>query len=97
MVVVGLVPPNFQSRIAVYPCFFLQKISDFGLATQQVRPCDSQMTMCGTPNVMAPEVAREQPHGPGVDMWGLGALLYTLLMGETPPKSLKVSISIGLH
>lgn len=37
--------------------FFLQKIGDFGLATQLARPDEKHLTMCGTPNYISPEVS----------------------------------------
>lgn len=63
---------------------FFQKIADFGLATQLSRPDEKHMTMCGTPNFISPEVASRGSHGLEADVWGLGCLLYTLLVG-TPP------------
>ena len=34
----------------------MQKIADFGLATQLTRPDEKHLTMCGTPNYISPEV-----------------------------------------
>lgn len=42
------------------------------------------MTMCGTPNYISPEVASRSSHGLEVDVWGLGCMLYTLLVGRPP-------------
>lgn len=42
------------------------------------------MTMCGTPNYISPEVASRSSHGMEVDVWGLGCMLYTLLVGKPP-------------
>jgi polo-like kinase 4 len=60
------------------------KISDFGLATQLKGPGDKHYTMCGTPNYIAPEVASRQAHGLECDVWSLGCMLYTLLVGQPP-------------
>ncbi|CAG9769338.1 unnamed protein product [Ceutorhynchus assimilis] len=60
------------------------KIADFGLATQLTRPDEKHRTMCGTPNFISPEVATRGSHGLEVDVWGLGCLLYTLLVGAPP-------------
>ncbi|KAK5649733.1 hypothetical protein RI129_000762 [Pyrocoelia pectoralis] len=60
------------------------KIADFGLATQLSRPDEKHLTLCGTPNFISPEVASRVQHGLEADVWGLGCLLYTLLVG-TPP------------
>lgn len=40
--------------------------------------------MCGTPNFISPEVASRGSHGLEADVWGLGCLLYTLLVGSPP-------------
>ncbi|KAF2880903.1 hypothetical protein ILUMI_25279 [Ignelater luminosus] len=60
------------------------KIADFGLATQLSRPDEKHLTMCGTPNFISPEVASRGSHGLEADVWGLGCLLYTLLVGRPP-------------
>lgn len=59
------------------------KIADFGLATLD-QPGEKHMTLCGTPNYISPEVASRASHGLAVDVWGLGCLLYTLLVGKPP-------------
>lgn len=63
---------------------FKVKISDFGLATELKRPDDKHMTLCGTPNFISPEVASRASHGLPVDVWGLGCMMYTLLVGKPP-------------
>ncbi|EFN78661.1 serine/threonine-protein kinase PLK4 [Harpegnathos saltator] len=60
------------------------KIADFGLATQLSRPDERHLTMCGTPNYISPEVATRSSHGPEADVWSLGCMLYTLLVGKPP-------------
>ncbi|XP_063620371.1 serine/threonine-protein kinase PLK4 [Cydia splendana] len=60
------------------------KIADFGLATQLNGPDEKHVTMCGTPNYISPEVASREVHGLPADVWGLGCLLYTLLVGSPP-------------
>ncbi|RLN67097.1 hypothetical protein BBJ29_003646 [Phytophthora kernoviae] len=49
------------------------KISDFGLAA---RLSDDHVTMCGTPNFIAPEVLASdgEPYDESVDVWSLGSL-----------------------
>ncbi len=44
-------------------------------------------TMCGTPNYMSPEVISSAPHGLASDVWSLGCLLYTMLVGVPPFES----------
>ncbi|BET02128.1 Serine/threonine-protein kinase PLK4 [Nesidiocoris tenuis] len=60
------------------------KIADFGLATQLTRPDEKHMTMCGTPNYISPEVATRSSHGLEADVWSLGCMLYSLLVGCPP-------------
>lgn len=62
---------------------FQVKIADFGLATLS-GPNERHTTLCGTPNYISPEVASRATHGRPADVWGLGCMLYTLLVG-TPP------------
>ncbi|KAE8889858.1 hypothetical protein PF005_g20549 [Phytophthora fragariae] len=66
------------------------KISDFGLAA---RLGDDHVTMCGTPNFIAPEVlaADDEPYDEAVDVWSLGCILYCLLQGKAPFEGRKVS------
>ena len=40
--------------------------------------------MCGTPNYISPEVATRASHGLETDVWGLGIMLYTVLVGQAP-------------
>lgn len=60
------------------------KIADFGLATQLKTSAEKHMTMCGTPNYMPPEVAARISHGLPADVWSLGIMMYTLLVGRPP-------------
>ncbi|XP_077518070.1 polo like kinase SAK [Amblyomma americanum] len=61
------------------------KIGDFGLATQLKNPWERHTTLCGTPNFMSPEVASQSPHGLEADVWSLGVMLHTFLLGRPPP------------
>ncbi|XP_058062594.1 serine/threonine-protein kinase PLK4 [Anopheles bellator] len=60
------------------------KIADFGLATELNMPEEKHLTLCGTPNYISPEVASRSSHGLPADVWGLGCMLYTLLVGRPP-------------
>ncbi|XP_041359491.1 serine/threonine-protein kinase PLK4-like isoform X2 [Gigantopelta aegis] len=60
------------------------KIADFGLATQLSVPDEKHFTMCGTPNYISPEVAMRSAHGLETDVWSLGCMLYTFLVGQPP-------------
>ena len=42
-------------------------------------------TFCGSPLYASPEIVKGTPyHGPEVDCWSLGVLLYTLVYGAMP-------------
>lgn len=62
------------------------KIGDFGLAAQLEFDGERKLTVCGTPNYIAPEVLDGGKHGHSfeVDVWSLGVILYTLLVGKPP-------------
>lgn len=38
----------------------------------------------GTPDYLAPEILRREPHSPAVDIWALGVCLYEFLVGCPP-------------
>ncbi|KAF2356165.1 POLO box domain [Trinorchestia longiramus] len=58
------------------------KIGDFGLAT---RTADNrQVTICGTPNYIAPEVLNKCGHYYQADIWAIGCIMYALLVGQPP-------------
>lgn len=60
------------------------KIGDFGLATKIEYDGERKKTLCGTPNYIAPEVLCKKGHSFEVDVWSLGCILYTLLVGKPP-------------
>lgn len=59
------------------------KVGDFGLATR-VGNGERKLTLCGTPNYIAPEVLTKKGHSFEVDVWSLGCIVYTLLVGHPP-------------
>ncbi|EAR81887.2 Serine/Threonine kinase domain protein (macronuclear) [Tetrahymena thermophila SB210] len=61
------------------------KIGDFGLATKIEYEGEKKKTVCGTPNYIAPEILEgKDGHSYEVDMWSLGVIIYTLLIGKPP-------------
>ena len=61
------------------------KIGDFGLATRVEFNGERKRTICGTPNYIAPEVLDNRiGHSYEVDIWSLGVVLYTMLIGKPP-------------
>jgi serine/threonine protein kinase len=60
------------------------KIADFGLATRIEYEGEKKMTVCGTPNYIAPEVLQKRGHSYEADIWALGCIMYALLCGRPP-------------
>ncbi|XP_011741444.1 serine/threonine-protein kinase N2 isoform X2 [Macaca nemestrina] len=60
------------------------KIADFGLCKEGMGYGDRTSTFCGTPEFLAPEVLTETSYTRAVDWWGLGVLIYEMLVGESP-------------
>nr|XP_023407640.1 LOW QUALITY PROTEIN: serine/threonine-protein kinase N1 [Loxodonta africana] len=61
----------------------LSKIADFGLCKEGMGYGDRTSTFCGTPEFLAPEVLTDTSYTRAVDWWGLGVLLYEMLVGES--------------
>ena len=55
-------------------------LADFGLATSST----TGKSFCGTVEYIAPEVVERKEYNKAVDWWGLGAVLYELLVGKSP-------------
>ena len=60
------------------------KVGDFGLATKLDFEGERKKTVCGTPNYIAPEVLYGAGHSYEVDIWAIGVIIYTLLIGKPP-------------
>ena len=61
------------------------KIGDFGLATKLEFDGERKRTVCGTPNYIAPEILEgKSGHSYEVDIWSLGVIIYTLIIGKPP-------------
>lgn len=65
------------------------KIADFGLSSiSSVADTKTNRllmsTMIGTPEFVAPEIARQETYTEKVDMWALGMLCYNVIAGKLP-------------
>lgn len=61
------------------------KLGDFGLAAKIDFEGEKKRTICGTPNYIAPEILEDKNgHSYEVDLWSLGVIIYTFLIGKPP-------------
>jgi len=61
------------------------KVGDFGLATKLEFDGEKKRTICGTPNYIAPEILDGKVgHSYEVDVWSIGVIMYTMLVGKPP-------------
>ena len=57
------------------------KIIDLGFAKVVT---DKTFTLCGTPEMLAPELIMSKGHDHAVDYWAFGVVVYELLVGHSP-------------
>ena len=71
------------------------KIADFGLCKEEIRKGDTTKTFCGTPEYLAPEVLQDYDYGQAVDWWGLGIVMYEMMIGRLPFYNQNTDIMFG--
>lgn len=59
------------------------KLVDFGMA-KKLKDGERAVTLCGTPDYLAPEVILGEGHGEATDLWSLGIFLFEVLVGKPP-------------
>ena len=63
------------------------KLGDFGMS-RVVKPGQKVQEQCGTLAYAAPEILTDREYEPfPVDIWGLGVILYSMLIGKAPFKA----------
>lgn len=67
------------------------KLADFGLCALIQK--NKRTTVCGTPNYIAPEIIAKTAYSFECDIWSIGVLIYTMLIG-TPPFQKKTAKEI---
>lgn len=58
------------------------KLTDFGLS--RFKLTEKDVSVCGTPEYLAPEIIQKSGHGKEVDWWCLGCLIYEMVTGIPP-------------
>jgi polo-like kinase 1 len=61
------------------------KLGEFNLATKLEFDGEKKKSICGTSNYIAPEILEGKTgYSYEVDIWNLGVIMYTLLIGKSP-------------
>jgi serine/threonine protein kinase len=75
-----LIAANGQLKLTDFGLSFLGVV-DRGIKDDSIATADS---IVGTPDYLAPEIIRSQPHTFTADYWSLGIILYEFLVGVPP-------------
>lgn len=68
----------------VLDCRGYLKLTDFGLAKENIGEGQTTSTFCGTPEYLSPEMIKGDPYSQSVDMWSLGIIFFEMLTGVPP-------------
>ena len=64
-------------------CNLICKVTDFGFA-KAIDPGSKEQISLGTPLYMSPELALNEEYDLKVDIWALGVITYSILVGKPP-------------
>ncbi len=59
-------------------------MADFGLSKEKIGNNDATKSFCGSPAYLAPETLKNKGTGKAADIYGLGAVLFEMLVGMPP-------------
>jgi serum/glucocorticoid-regulated kinase 2 len=60
------------------------KLADFGLSKEGIRDGSRTTSFCGSPAYLSPEMLKNKGVTKGADIYGIGAVMYELLVGIPP-------------
>jgi len=80
---------EFLSQVDLLSVKFSVKIADLGFSkySSDLENAQANMTLCGTPLFMSPQIVREDGYSAKTDIWSMGAIFFEMLTGVTPFQS----------
>ena len=91
---------DFFTKVDLLTQDFDIKLADLGFSKFIGDSLQPNLTMCGTPLYMSPQIVQENDYSFKTDVWSLGAVFFELLTGNPPfqsksMKQLEKSMSSG--
>jgi len=60
------------------------KLADFGLSKEGVGDTDKTKSFCGSPAYLSPDMLSQKGAGKPSDVYGMGAVFFEMVSGESP-------------
>jgi serine/threonine protein kinase len=60
------------------------KLTDFGIAKNNIKPGNTTNTFCGSAEYLSPEMIKGDYYNQSVDIWSLGIVFFEMLIGVPP-------------
>jgi serum/glucocorticoid-regulated kinase 2 len=60
------------------------KLADFGLAKEGITDDGAATSFCGSPAYLSPEMLKNKSVGKAADVYGIGTVLFEMLVGQSP-------------